>query len=237
MRAAIISIFPRFLATRLTNDDYKILLNAVQEEGMLAMCTPFDEESVDIITEMGFDLIKVASCSAKDWPLLEKISISGLPTILSTGGLELSNIDDLASFFGHKGTDYAIMHCVSIYPIPEDKFNLNQIDVLRERYRGTTIGWSTHENPDETVPVQLAVSKGAQIFERHVGKITDEIPLNLYSSTAEQVGKWIEAYKYAVTLCGSAERVLNKEEGESIDTLRRGVFATIDIGKRPGDRA
>jgi sialic acid synthase SpsE/quercetin dioxygenase-like cupin family protein len=223
---------PRFLSTRLSNNQYKTLLETVHAEGMLAMCTPFDEESVDVITEMGFDMIKIASCSAKDWPLLEKIVDSGLPIIFSTGGLLISNIDDLVSFFNHRGSEFAIMHCVSIYPIPSDKFNLNQINILKERYRDHVIGWSTHENPDATVPVQIAVANGARIFERHVGMTTDKITLNSYSSTPEQTDAWIKAYFDAVELCGSNERTVNSEETASIDSLRRGVFAKKGI--KPG---
>jgi N-acetylneuraminate synthase len=220
---------PRFLSTRLSTQDFKVLLAAVRDEGMLAMCTPFDEASVDVILEMGFDLIKVASCSAKDWPLLEKIASAGLPVIFSTGGLELGNIDDLVSFFDHRGSDFAIMHCVSLYPIPVDKFHLNQIDVLRNRFRKRTIGWSTHEDPEFTVPVAIAVAKGARMFERHVGIATDKITLNAYSSTPEQVDRWIAAYGEANALCGSSTRVSIPEEVASIDSLRRGVFVKKPI--------
>lgn len=222
---------PRFLATRLSRSQFETLAKAVHAEGMLAMCTPFDEESVDVITDMGFDLIKVASCSAKDWPLLEKVAEANLPVIFSTGGLQLSNIDDLCSFFEHRGTDFAIMHCVSIYPIPADKFNLNQIDVLRNRYRNRVIGWSTHENPDALVPIQLATAKGARMFERHVGVATNDIKLNAYSSTPEQADRWIEAWKQAVVLCGSTDRKICTVEQESLDSLRRGVYARKPIKK------
>jgi len=222
---------PRFLSTRLDPPQFQTLLNAVRAEGMLAMCTPFDEESVDVITDMGFDILKVASCSAKDWPLLEKMADTNLPVVFSTGGLQLGNIDDLASFFGHRGVDFAIMHCVSIYPIPSDKFNLNEIDVLRQRYPNQVIGWSTHENPDDTVPVQIAVAKGAQMFERHVGIATKDIKLNAYSSTPEQAERWISAYKQAVELCGSTERQVSSVEQESLDSLRRGVFGLKPIKK------
>lgn len=222
---------PRFLATRLDQAQFRVLLDAVRAEGMLAMCTPFDEESVDVITDMGFDIVKVASCSAKDWPLLEKIAEANLPVIFSTGGLQLGNIDDLCSFFDHRGTEFAIMHCVSIYPIPADKFNLNQIDVLRNRYRNKVIGWSTHENPDETVPVQIAVAKGARMFERHVGIAAGDIKLNAYSATPEQADRWISAWKQAVELCGSTERQIIGVEQESLDSLRRGVYARRPIKK------
>jgi N-acetylneuraminate synthase len=222
---------PRFLSTRLDRPQFQILLDAVRTEDMLAMCTPFDEESVDVIADMGFDILKVASCSAKDWPLLEKMAEANLPVVFSTGGLRLGNIDDLASFFEHRGTDFAIMHCVSVYPIPADNFNLNQIDVLRHRYRNRVIGWSTHENPDETVPVQIAVAKGARMFERHVGLATRDIKLNAYSATPAQADRWIAAWKQAVELCGSTERQTSGIEQESLDSLRRGVYARQPIKK------
>ncbi|WP_041484407.1 N-acetylneuraminate synthase family protein [Prochlorococcus marinus] len=220
----------RFLSTKLNQNDFQLLFDEAKKYDLLTMCTPFDEESVEIITKMGFDLIKLASCSAKDWPLLEKFPESGLPIIFSTGGLSISGIDDLVSFFTHQGCEFAIMHCISIYPIPENNFYLDQIDFLKKRYPDRVIGWSTHEDPDDTCPISIAVAKGAKIFERHVGIETDNIKLNSYSSTPEQLQKWITAYKKAVNLCG-----VKKLEGrpslevESIDLLSRGVYAKENI--------
>ena len=51
------------------------------------------------------------------------------------------------------------MHCVSIYPTPDEDCQLNQIDVLRTRYPGKIIGWSTHENPDDTLPIAIAFQR------------------------------------------------------------------------------
>ncbi|WP_210163396.1 N-acetylneuraminate synthase family protein [Niveispirillum irakense] len=220
----------RFLSTEMKREDFQKLYDVVREEGLLAMCTPFDEESVDVITEMGFDILKVASCSSKDWPLLEKIADAGLPVVFSTGGLSIHNIDDVTSFFDHRGVDYAMMYCVAIYPIPRDEFHLDQIDYMINRYPNTTIGWSTHEVPTDLVPVGLAVAKGARMFERHVGVVTDEIKLNAYSSTPEEVDRWIEAWSYAKALCGGpVPRPASTAEKESLDTLRRGVFARREI--------
>ena len=221
----------RFASTRLDYPEYRVMFDAIKAHGMLTMCTPFDEESIDLIVSMGFDLIKVASCSAQDWPLLEKMADSNIPLIFSTGGLTLSHIDDLVSFFDHRGSDFAIMHCVSLYPTPNEKCHLNQIDVMRRRYPGRVIGWSTHESPDQVMPVTIAVAKGARIFERHVGVVTDTIKLNAYSSTPHEVDTWISAAKSAMAICGSQTRVVDPEEIKSIDTLRRGVFAKSPIKK------
>lgn len=223
---------PRFLSTELKSAQFRELYDGVRREGLLAMCTPFDEKSVDRIVEMGFDILKVASCSARDWPLLEKIANAGLPVIFSTGGLAIHDIDNLVSFMDHRGVDYAMMYCVSIYPIPETEFNLNQIDYLRSRYPGTTIGWSTHEAPDETASVAIAYAKGARIFERHVGFATDEVKLNAYSGTPGQLDRWLTAYRHAKALCGGKPpRAIPEVESQSILELKRGVFAREPIEK------
>ncbi len=223
----------RFLSTELKRDEFKVLLGEVKSSGMYSMCTPFDEESVEIIEEMNFDLIKVASCSAKDWPLLEEIARSSKPIVASTGGLGVDDIDNLVSFLEHRGADFAIMHCVPIYPTPDDRMNLSQICSLSERYPEIKVGWSTHEDPADTTPVQMAVAYGAKLFERHVGVETDQIKLNAYSSTPEQVASWLAAHRRARTLSGPAIRPpASKEETDSIDGLRRGVYARKAI--RPG---
>ena len=51
--------------------------------------TPFDEESVDLAKECGADILKIASCSNTDWPLIEKIAQQDLPVIASTGGIDI----------------------------------------------------------------------------------------------------------------------------------------------------
>jgi len=221
---------PRFLSTRLTWDDFAELLDEVHSHNFLSICTPFDETSVDKIIELGFDLIKVASCSARDWPLLEKIASSGLPIIASTGGMNQVEVDNLVSFFVHRGCDFALMHCVSIYPTPDETCNLANIADFKNRYPNRVIGWSTHEPPQDTIQVGLAAALGAQMFERHIGVETDEIKLNAYSSTPEQLEAWLSAYFRALAIIGSEKRTdPNPMERKSIDELRRGVFAKVDI--------
>jgi sialic acid synthase SpsE/quercetin dioxygenase-like cupin family protein len=216
----------RFMSTRMKHGEFKTMIDDVKRAGLVSMCTPFDEESIDVILKMGFDAIKVASCSAKDWPLLEEVAKAGKPVLASTGGLKTEDIDNLVSFFQHRGVDFAIMHCVSIYPTPDENMALQQIRALKERYPGICVGWSTHENPDDTTPVQMAVAFGADLFERHFGVETEEIKLNAYSSRPDQLDVWFAAYNRARVLCGPAQRPeTSPEEQAAIDGLRRGVYA------------
>lgn len=217
---------PRFLSTRLNWAEFRELADLVKSRGLISMCTPFDEASVRRIVEMGFDVIKIASCSARDWPLIEIVAATGLPIVASTGGLTQEEVDDLVSFLEHRCCDFALMHCVSIYPTPDEACHLGNIAAFRERYPGRVIGWSTHENPADMVPVAVAAALGAEMFERHVGLATDTVKLNAYSANPAQVDAWIAAWKKAKTLVGSRARLpALPEEKNSLDDLRRGVFA------------
>jgi len=223
---------PRFLSTFLDIDSYRIMLDKIRELNLIAICTPFDEKSVDNIVDLGFDLIKVASCSARDWPLLEKVADAGLPVIASTGGLKIEEVDDLVSFFSHRAVDFALMHCVSIYPTPDEACNLLDISEFKERYPGITVGWSTHENPDDIVHIGLAQALGAQMFERHVGLETESIKLNKYSSTPKQLVNWFSAYQRAQVILGQKGRKkIFSEERTSLKELSRGIYLKHDIKK------
>jgi N-acetylneuraminate synthase len=223
---------PRFMETALSKDQYQILTQAVIDNDMYSMCTPFDEESVDVILDLGIAIIKVASCSAKDRPLLERIAKANRPVIASTAGLSMPEIDRLVSFLETRSVKFALMHCVAIYPTPSDKLNLNQIDVLKERFPHIPIGFSTHEDPDDYLPIRIAYAKGARIFERHVGMETKKHKLNKYSSRPEQIAKWIDAYKETVASCGGEHRSpAAPDEIASLRSLMRGTFAKKEIKK------
>jgi len=223
---------PRFISTRLTMEDYAALVVEARKHDLLVACTPFDEESVDIIKNMDIDIIKIASCSVTDWPLVNKVVSAGMPVVASTGGVGMSQIDALVHAMRSAKCDFAIHHCVSIYPTPVADYNLNQIELLRNRYRDVPIGWSTHEDPDDANAIQIAAAKGAVMFERHVGIEAGPHKLNGYSSNPAQLRVWLDAYANATLALGSVHRSPPKpEEMEALATLERGVFARKEIEK------
>ena len=226
-----IKYIKRFSETRLTRAQTRQLVDAIKANGFLAMCTPFDEASVDRIVEDGFDILKIASCSFTDWPLLEKIVATSLPIVGSTAGIELGDMDNVVTFMKHRDKDFALMACVAQYPTPSEALQLNQIDVLKARYPDLRVGYSTHEDPAETMPVAMAIAKGATLFEKHVGIATDTYALNTYSATPAQARAWLEAAAkaYAVAGVGGVRIEPSKAELDALRDLRRGVFLKRDL--------
>jgi sialic acid synthase SpsE/D-lyxose ketol-isomerase len=221
-----IKYIKRFSETRLTRADFDGLIDKIRKEGFLAMSTPFDNASVPTIVEQQLDIMKIASCSLTDWPLLEQVASTDLPIIASTAGADLEDIDRVVSFLTNRGKDFVIMHCVGEYPTADDKLHINQIDFLRARYPGVRIGFSTHEDPRNTDIVKMAIAKGVRVFEKHVGLQTDKYALNAYSASPAQVKAWLEAARYALSVCGVGDTRLpeNASERASLRSLRRGVF-------------
>ena len=221
----------RFEETKLREEQFQKLIQAIRERGFAVVCTPFDEISVDLIIQQNLDVIKIASCSFTDWPLLEKVASSGKPVIASTAGASVLEIDRVVSFFRHRKIELALMHCVAEYPTKDENLDLGQIDLLKRRYPHLSVGYSTHENPANVDAVKLAIAMGARIFEKHVGLTSEKYAVNDYSINPEQAALWLNSAATALSLCGEREerRVAMKEERDSLASLRRGIFAKRDL--------
>lgn len=220
----------RFEETRLSQTQFQTLIDAMRECGFKTCCTPFDETSVDLIEAQGIEVIKIASCSLTDWPLLERIGRSDKPIVASTAGATPEEVDNVTSFFLHRHKDLTLMHCVAEYPTPDANLHIARIDTLLRRYPGVRIGFSTHEAPERTEPVMLALAKGATVFEKHVGLPTEQYALNAYSANPKQVRAWLGAAAMAQSMCGSEEwPAATKAESDSLESLRRAVFLTRDV--------
>lgn len=220
---------PRFLSTRLSDDEFRTLIEHTRASGLVPVVTPFDEASVQKCLDHGVEILKIASCSATDWPLLEAVASTGKPVIASTGGVPVRDIDKLVSFFQHRGVRFALMHCVSIYPTPNEYLQMGFLAKMKSRYPGVPVGYSGHEDPENREVVVAAVAKGAEMLERHVGVATETITLNKYSMNPQQTDAWVAAALRARAICGdSGPKTVTEEERESLRSLERGVYA-----KRP----
>lgn len=220
----------RFESTRLRVEAFDALLTVMRECGFLTACTPFDEPSVDRIEAQGIDVVKIASCSFTDWPLLERVANVDKPIIASTAAASLADIDAVVSFFQHRSKRFTILHCVAEYPTPAAKLAINQVELLRYRYPGVEVGFSTHESPTLTTGIMLALAKGSRVIEKHVGLPTENYPNNAYSASPEQIDLWLTAGRQALEMLGSDTRIqASPGELESIGSLQRGVFVKRDL--------
>ena len=132
--------------------------------GLSWFASPWDEVAVDFLEDLQVVAHKVASASVTDIAMLEALSRTGKPIILSTGMSTLDQIDRAVEVLG---TDnLVILHATSTYPLPPEEANIRMITTLRERYEGVPIGYSGHERG---LQISIgAVALGAVAVERHI---------------------------------------------------------------------
>ncbi len=223
--------------TRLEKDEYAALVQFIRDNNCIPMATPFDEPSVDLCEELRIPILKLASSDINDWILIERMARTKKPVIASTGGSSLKDVDDLVTFFENRKIPLALNHCVSLYPSQDSELEMNQIDFLKQRYPGVTIGFSTHECTDWSSSVMIAYAKGARTFERHIDIEMDNIAVSPYCTKPHQCDEWFQAFKKARSMCGASgteKRIPPDQEIKYLDALIRGVYSrgNLPVGHR-----
>jgi sialic acid synthase SpsE/mannose-6-phosphate isomerase-like protein (cupin superfamily) len=224
----------RFLETKLNTEEWKTLIKRVEEANLITMCTPFDEISVDNVIKDDFEILKIASASIDDWPLVEKIGKSSHKNIIaSVGGASIEKIKRFYSYMKNKEKNIALNYCVSLYPTEKYDLNLNYIHELIDTFPGTPIGYSTHESGNVDNSAGLALAAGARIFEKHIA-LSDSskgYEINDYSVNTEQYEAWLKNLLDSKNMLGSVEERNNilPQEVSALRGLKRGVFSKDNL--------
>ena len=131
------------------------------------MATPFDEVSLDVLTNGGVDIIKIASFDLGNQPLIAAIAKTGLPVVMSIGGGRINHIrSSYETIKSNTKAPITILHCVSEYPCEFEKLSLGNIRELQKCFPDATIGLSDHFNGTLSGPIGYMM--GARVFEKHV---------------------------------------------------------------------
>ena len=162
--------FNRMKSFELTRENFEELAVRAKNNGLLFISTPLDMPSATFLIKI-VDALKIASGDNTFYPLIELVSKSDKPIILSTGFADEEQIKFSASLIKNNRpmrTSYsglALLHCVSAYPVNPSDANLSAIRTLAEKFPSTTIGYSDHTIGNEAAI--LAVAAGARIIEKH----------------------------------------------------------------------
>jgi pseudaminic acid synthase len=133
--------------------------------GLIPFSTPFDNSAVDFLEALNVDCYKVASFENTDLNLIKKISSTGKPLIVSTGMMDLSEMDEMVRTARNAGCrDLILLKCTSTYPSTPKGTNIATIPHMRKMF-GCEVGLSDHSMG---VGVSVAsVAMGATVIEKH----------------------------------------------------------------------
>jgi len=221
----------RFFGTRLNKSQFAEIIDYATRARFQIIATPFDNESLPWITDLGVDIIKIASCSIDDWPLLKEACLLRKPMILSSAAAPLHVLKRAVSFAMVASRNVALLHCVGEYPTSPDCANLSRILLLQHEFPDVHIGISTHESPNEKSIVPLAVAMGCTVIEKHVGVQGSGHTLNAYSCAPDDIRKLAADVAFVESaLVGQPNE---EEELASLRSLKRGIY--MKKTRMPGD--
>ena len=213
--------------------NYKNLAKYAKQKKIIFMCTPWDKKSVDKLEKINVPAYKLASADLTNLDLIDYLSKTKKPMILSTGMSSEEEIEVTVKYLKLKKINFALLHTNSTYPTPVKDINLNYIDRLIQKYN-VPVGYSGHERgTDSTL---CAVAKGACIIERHITLDKEmEGPDHTASLDIKEFKALVKSIRnLEISLGTNQPRKISQGELINRENLSKSIFATknIKIGQK-----
>ena len=146
---------------------HRKLMAYCESRNIMFLSTPFDNDSIDLLSFLGLSIFKIPSGEITNLPYLRRVGRLGRELILSTGMANLGEIKDALEILIGAGTDkdnITILHATTEYPCPMHDVNLSAMQTIAKAF-GVRVGYSDHTVGIE-VPI-AAVAMGACVIEKH----------------------------------------------------------------------
>lgn len=222
----ILDLLNRF---ELSVQEHRKLFEYCSSRGIMYLCTPWDAKSIEVLEEFNVSAYKVASADLTNLPLLDRLSKTGKPLIISTGMSKVEEIQCTANFLNKRNIKFVLLHCNSTYPAPLQDINLRWMDELKKIH--PLIGYSGHERG---INVSLAaIAFDACVIERHLTLDRGlEGPDHAASLTYTEFKKMLEGIRDIETAMGSSgDRDLSQGEMINRENLAKSLVSTQALTK------
>lgn len=222
----ILDLLRRF---ELTVEEHHKIYKYCSLKGIMYLCTPWDQTSLEVLERFNVSAYKVASADLTNLPLLDKLARTKKPLILSTGMSRSEEIECTVNFLNRRNSSFILLHCNSTYPAPLHDINLKWMDELRKIH--PFVGYSGHERG---INVSLAaVALDACVIERHFTLDRDmEGPDHAASLTFSEFDAMVKGIRQIEEALGDG-MVRNLSQGEMInrENLSKSLVAAKKIVK------
>ena len=212
----------------LTYNDFLALFNACQEKGIVFISTPFDEESVDMLDEIGVSLYKIPSGEVTNLPYIRHVAQKQKPMVISTGMSTLGEVESLVEIVDSAANpNFVLLHCVSNYPAPPEAVNLRAMATMKQAFQ-RPIGYSDHTLG---IDVSLAaVAMGACVIEKHFTLDRSlSGPDHLASLEPGELKKMVDGIRVIESAFGDGRKVPVASEMETRKAARKSLVSSQKI--------
>ncbi|MHB8163399.1 MAG: N-acetylneuraminate synthase [Methanoregula sp.] len=214
----------------LSRNSFKKLSEYAKTKDIIFLSTAFDQDSIDLLTQLQVPAFKIPSGEITNFPYLENIAQKRKPVILSTGMSTMEEVREAVDCLQQNGCrDIILLHCTTSYPAPLDSVNLKVLETLRDTFH-LPVGYSDHT---EGIIVPLAaVARGACIIEKHV-TLDKHLPGPDHAASLEpdEFKEMVMAIRKIDLILGTGEKAPHTCEKNNRTLVRRSIVASHDIPK------
>ena len=198
------------------NEFWTPLKRFCDDLGIEFLTTPMSRKAAQMMNPL-VKRWKVSSADIVDTGLLKYLKSTNKPVILSSGMSTEEQIEKAVRMFSGP----TLLHCVSIYPCPEELAQLGTIPYLKRKFPHIRIGYSDHTT--STIVPAMATVLGACLIEKHFTLSTDSFgPDHLTSMTPGEFKEMVKMVKDAQIYYGKEEKVLLDKEKSLWQNFRNG---------------
>ena len=134
------------------------------ENSVLFLSSPFSEQAVHLLEQVGMSQYKIPSGEVTNLPMLEVIASTGKQILLSSGMSSWEELDIAVNVIRKYHDNLTVLQCTTAYPCPYEDVGLNVMLEMAERYK-LPVGLSDHTLTNYAS--FAAVSLGACVIEKH----------------------------------------------------------------------
>jgi N,N'-diacetyllegionaminate synthase len=156
--------FEYFKRTGFTLNQWKTLKACCDQNKVIFLSSPFSEEAVILLEEVGVEQYKIPSGEVTNLPLLDVIARTGKPVLLSSGMSSWDELDRAVEVIRKVHPRLTLLQCTSEYPCSYENVGLNVMLEMAERYH-VPVGLSDHTLTNYAS--FAAVVLGARVIEKH----------------------------------------------------------------------
>ena len=161
--------YERLKKLELPEKNFEKFVKLCEKHSITPMVTCFAREHVDKIYNHGFKHVKVASYDCSSFQLIRGLCKKFKNIVVSTGATYDDEIKLSSEILKKNKINYALLHCVTIYPTPFKLLNLSRLNFLKKFT--SEIGYSDHTpsfGHNKNLASLAAVYLGAKYVERHI---------------------------------------------------------------------
>ncbi len=208
---------------------YETLKRYCKKRNIILFSSVFDLDTVDFLEKKNCPIYKIASPEITDVPLLEKVSRTGKPVIISTGLASEKDLDlAVKTLKRNKCKKIIILKCTSAYPAPLNELNLAAIKTIKNKYK-TIVGFSDHSLG--VVAPTVAVSLGAKVIEKHINLEKNKKSVDgFFSLKISEFQEMIKNIRDTEKIIGNKEIRISKNSYKNL-AGRKSIYVIRNIDK------